>query len=240
MTDQSIFDEGEGSQNQPESTSNDTPSGVDQLLAGIVNAEGKQKYASIEEALKGAAAAQEHISRLETENTQFKQKVEKSTTLQDVLEAMKPREDNGEEVKSSAPELNEDMLAQLLEKVVEKKESETAKRSNAQTVAAKFKELHGEDAEAKYLEAAASVGMSKAQINSLAASNPTAVFKLLGVDTKQEVKPSGLSSSVNPSTFQQKPNEMPKFDPMRPAKNAALEKWRASAKITNERLGLDN
>ena len=240
MTDQSIFGEGEGSQDTPAPISKEEPQVVDQLLAGIVNAEGKQKYATIEEALKGAANAQEHISRLEQENSTFKQEVEKSTTLQDVLEAMKPKPEaqEGGDEKPATPALDEGVLAQLLEKVVERKETESTLKANAATVANKFRELHGDQAEAKYLEAAASVGMSKADINKLAATSPQAVFAMLGVDTKKE-QASGFKSSVSASEFQQKPNLAPKFDPMQPSPNSAVAKWREVSKATNERLGVD-
>ena len=238
MTDQSIFNnDDEGSQAPEASGKNEQVPAVDQLLGSIVNAEGKQKYASIEEALKGLNAAQEHISRLENENNQFKQKVEKSTTLQDVLDAMKPQKE-GEPAKAT-PSLDEDKLAELLERVVERKETVSTQKTNAATVAAKFRELHGEHAETKYYEAAASIGMSKVEINTLAAKNPTAVFAMLGINSKQApVK--GMQSSANPATFSQKTNDMPKFDPMRPAPNSTLEKWKKSTGVTSERLGLDN
>jgi hypothetical protein len=237
MTDQSIFDNGDGSQNPPASNSNEDPQAVDQLLASIVNAEGKQKYASVEEALKGAVNAQEHISRLETENTQFKQKVEKSTTLQDVLDAMKPSESEGE---SKPPaELDEGKIAELLEKVVERKDTVASQKANATKVADTFRKLHGEEAEAKYYEAAAAVGMDKVAINTLAASNPTAVFAMLGVDAEKEKPAGSMKSTVNPAEFQQKETEMPLFDPTKPAENSSLKAWKASAKLTNERLGLE-
>jgi hypothetical protein len=236
MTDQSIFAEGGASQEQAPAGNNDQVPAVDQLLGSIVNAEGKQKYASVEEALKGLSSAQEHISRLEQENTTFKQETEKSTTLQDVLNAMKPQPEG--DVAPAANQIDEATIAQLLEKVVERKDTATTQKANAASVATKFRELHGEQAEAKYYEAAANIGMSKGDINSLAASNPTAVFAMLGVNAKQETPRGSLNGSINPSEFQQKPQEMPKFDPMKPAVNSALEKFRATKAATNARLGI--
>jgi hypothetical protein len=240
MTDQSIFADGNASQEPAPASNNDSVPAVDQLLGSIVNADGKQKYATAEDLVKGFSSAQEHISRLEQENTSFKQEVEKSTTLQDVLEAMKPKSE-GEP--APAANLDEGVLAQLLEKVVdrnmESRDTATAQKTNASTVASKFRELHGEQAEAKYYEAAASIGMSKSDINTLAASNPTAVFAMLGVDAKQEAPKVNLNGSVSPAEFQQKPSEMPKFDPMKPAVNSTLDKWRKVAAATNERLGIE-
>ena len=93
MTDQSIFNNDAPSTPAEVSQSgNEQASAADQLLGAIVNSEGKQKYGTIEDALKATAAAQEHIRRLEEENTSFRQKVEESTTLQAVLDAVKPRE----------------------------------------------------------------------------------------------------------------------------------------------------
>ena len=240
MTDQSIFDDNTASPEPVSSGEGSQVPAVDQLLGSITNAEGKQKYSNVEEALKGLSAAQEHIRRLEQENTEFKQKVEKSTTLQDVLEAMKPapanQEGNGE---PATPALDEGVLAELLEKVVEQRETVTVQKTNAATVANKFKELYGEEARTKYYEAAASVGLGQAEIDALAAKSPSAVFTMLGVEAKSTPQRGSVKSSVSTEGFEQKPKELPKFNPMQPSKNSTLEKWQAVVKETNSRLGIE-
>lgn len=236
MTDQSIFNQTEATPQESASEGVKEISGVDQLLAGITNAEGNQKYATIEDALKGLNSAQEHISRLEQENTTFKQGVEKSTTLQDVLNAMKPQE--SEAAPTSAPTLDEGTIAELLEKVVERRDTASAQKSNASKVANKFQEVHGEEAEAKYYAAAAEVGFSKMEINRLSASNPTAVLKLLGVTAETGTVKPALRSDVTAASFAGNETEKPKFNPFQPSANSALDKWKKSAEVTNKRLGL--
>ena len=239
MTDQSIFNNDDQNSQSDGGQGNDDKPAADQLLGAIVNADGKQKYATVEEALKGAASAQEHISRLETENTTFKQESEKSTTLQSVLDALKPQAGGEDPNKDVAPQLDADTLSQLLEGVVSKRETVSTQKQNTTTVASKFKELHGGEAEAKYYEAAASEGFSREQINGLAASNPSAVFKLLGVDAKKDTPAGSLKGDVNAGDFEKKAEELPRFNPMGGGNNPQLEAFRKSKAATNKRLGIE-
>lgn len=239
MTDQSIFNndnsspQGEGDQGKNE------PTPADQLLSEIVNSEGKQKYGSVEEALKGLGNAQEHIRRLEEENSDFKQGAEKSATLQDVLDAMKP--DQGEPSSNEeVAQLGEGDIAKVLEDMLAKRETASSQKANTTKVANKFVEVHGaEEAEAKYYEAAASLGFSKAEINELSARNPDAVFKMLGVNAEKEPTPNSLKGDVNAGEFNQQKPDAPRFNPFQPGPNSDLAAWRKSKEQTNSRLELD-
>lgn len=237
MIDPSIFNNGdEGSQSQSGQGNNDDAT-ADQLLSAIVNSDGKQKYATVEEALKGAAAAQEHIGRIEEENTVFKQGAEKSTTLQDVLDAMKPKEGEGEKEPTPA-QLNKADVAEMLTGILEKRDTAATAKTNTTSVATKFKELHGEEAEAKYYEAAAGMGFSREEINRLAASNPTAVYKVLGVDVEKEQPDLALRSDVNSGEFSKEQPKPQRFNPFNGGANPQLEAFRKSAAATKERLGV--
>ena len=241
MTDQSIFNNGEQSTPAEASQSgNEQASAADQLLGAIVNSEGKQKYASVEDALKATAAAQEHIRRLEEENTTFRQEVEKSTTLQSVLDAMKPREESEPAPAEPTSSIGEDDVAQLLEGMLNKRETEATAKANVSKVTSAFVEKHGVEAEAKYYESASALGFTNSEINELAARNPAAVFKMLGIDDKPAPVANPLRSSVGAGNLSDNKPQQPTFNPFQGGTSPSVEAFRKSKAATNERLGLDN
>ncbi len=235
MTDQSIFDtDGTPAPQEGDQGKNDQPT-ADQLLGKIVNAEGKPKYDSVEAAINGLAAAQEHISRLESENSDFKSKVDKSNTLQDVMDALKPQGE--QEPKGEAPQLDEATLAALLEKVVDSKTAQSTAQANAALVADTFTESFGDQAEVEYYKQAEAEGFTRAEINQLAATKPAAVLKLLDVKVKKQ--PVGLKTDATPAAFNQSDEGPAKFDPFKPAPNSALATFREVREATNKRLGVE-
>ena len=239
MSDHSIFNNDEQSTPAEASQSgNEQASAADQLLGAIVNSEGKQKYASVEDALKATAAAQEHIRRLEEENTTFRQEVEKSTTLQSVLDAMKPREESEPVAPTSS--IGEDDVAQLLEGMLNKRETEATAKANVSKVTSAFVEKHGVEAEAKYYESASALGFTNSEINELAARNPAAVFKMLGIDDKPAPVANPLRSSVGAGNLSDNKPQQPTFNPFQGGTSPSVEAFRKSKAATNERLGLDN
>ena len=241
MTDQSIFNNDEPSTPAEASQSgNEQASAADQLLSAIVNSEGKQKYGTVEDALKATAAAQEHIRRLEEENTSFRQKVEESTTLQAVLDAVKPREESAPAPAEPTSSIGEDDVAQLLEGMLNKRETEATAKSNVSKVTSAFVEKHGVEAEAKYYESATALGFTNSEINELAARNPAAVFKMLGIDDKPAPVANPLRSSVGAGNLSDNKPQQPTFNPFQGGTSPSVEAFRKSKAATNERLGLDN
>ena len=241
MTDQSIFNNDEPSTPAEASQSgNEQASAADQLLSAIVNSEGKQKYGTVEDALKATAAAQEHIRRLEEENTTFRQEVEKSTTLQSVLDAMKPREESASAPAEPTSSIGEDDVAQLLEGMLNKRETEATAKSNVSKVTSAFVEKHGVEAEAKYYESATALGFTNSEINELAARNPAAVFKMFGIDDKPAPVAKPLRSSVGAGNLSDNKPQQPTFNPFQGGTSPSVEAFRKSKAATNERLGLDN
>jgi hypothetical protein len=233
MSDQdNIFNKDEtGSQSPDQTAQANTQDGLDQLLQSIQNEQGAPKYKSAEDALTALKASQEHIARLEAENTEFKAKSTENATLQSVLDAVKPQGDG-----DTAPTLDEAAVASLVESIVTQRDTAKTQTSNTQSVAGKFVELYGDKGEAEFYEQAAAKGLDRTWINQLAATNPDAVFKVLGIEKK--TKPNAMSQSFNTSSQEPQPSQPKKFNPFVPSENSALDKWRQTVKATNERLGI--
>ena len=156
--------------------------------------EGK-KYKSAEDALKSVPHAQEHIKTLEEEMAQLKEELTKRKTTEELLDELKsgnqPMEDTPQGV-----ELDQDRIMQLVNQTIEQKEKQSKAKQNAQTVASKFTEQYGAQAESAYNQIAKDAGLTVEQLNNLAATSPNVVMKLAGFETKST--PVGKpSSSIN-------------------------------------------
>lgn len=156
--------------------------------------EGK-KYKSAEDALRSVPHAQEHIKTLEDEMAQLKEELTKRKTAAELLDEMK----SGIQPTEATPqgvEFDQDRLMQLVNQTIEQKEQQSKAKQNADTVASKFTEQYGAEAEVAYNKIAQEAGLTVQQLNNLAATSPNVVMKLAGFDTKST--PVGkTSSSVN-------------------------------------------
>jgi len=156
--------------------------------------EGK-KYKSAEDALKSVPHAQEHIKTLEEEMAQLKEELTKRKTAAELLDEMK----SGIQPTEATPqgvEFDQDRLMQLVNQTIEQKEQQSKAKQNASTVASKFTEQYGTEAEVAYNKIAQEAGLTVQQLNNLAATSPNVVLKLAGFETKPT--PIGkTSSSVN-------------------------------------------
>lgn len=170
---------------------------VDQLLAGITNAEGKQKYDSVEKALEGTVAAQQHIAKLEAEADKLREAAVAAKGVDDILSAIQakgqPDPAPAAPAPVSAPELDTDKIDAYLNT----REQEKIEAANSKTVTDKLTALYGEKASETFYSKASEIGMDKAAINTLAKTNPKAVYKLLGItdtNTPLPAKPVPMST----------------------------------------------
>ena len=156
--------------------------------------EGK-KYKSAEDALKSVPHAQEHIKTLEEEMALLKEELTRRKTAEELLDEMKSGI-QPTEVTPQGVEIDQDRLMQLVTQTIEQKEQQSKAKQNAQTVASKFTEQYGAQAEEAYNKIAQEAGLTVQQLNNLAATSPNVVMKLAGFETKST--PVGKpSSSIN-------------------------------------------
>lgn len=191
MADQSIFDNNQNPQATPV-TSTSTPSPADKLqdlLSQIKNENGEQKYKTVEDALVGLSHSQAFIktlreekSALEAQFNEVKPVAEKVTELERVvLELTKP----SQQAPTSASPLSEDAVAKLVETTLTKRQQEEIAKKNLTSVVDVVKQEFGDKAEEVFYSKAAEIGLSRAEINSLAARTPQAALKLIGVSGRQ-------------------------------------------------------
>jgi hypothetical protein len=156
--------------------------------------EGK-KYSSAEEALRSVPHAQQHIKTLEEEMAQLKEELSKRKTTQELLDEIKsgvtPVENTTQEVG-----LNQDKIMEMVNQTLKQNEAKQTAKQNAATVANKFTQQYGAEAEEVYGRLATELNLTTSQLNDLATRSPNVVLKLAGFNSSTS-NVSRPTSSVN-------------------------------------------
>lgn len=164
-----------------------------------------KKYASVDDALKSVPHAQKHISTLEEELAVVKAELVKRRTTEDLLTELRATSGNANENQQVQNNITPEELQKIVKQTIEQNNQQGIAESNTQKVVAAFTEKFGEKAEAMFITIAQESGISIASLNKLAATSPTAVMKLAGLETKKidqiVTKPTGTinTQTLNPN-----------------------------------------
>lgn len=224
MTDQSIFGNGQTEQNTQQterpSVENTTQSqnGLSHLLSAIKNEKGETKYGTVEDALKGAAHAQElilknhselsnlrsELQKLREENAEYKGAVNAMTSFNQPSQPAsqsQPAKENGSD------EVN---LEELVSNVIKRREEGQTAEANIRSVATALKEKFGDKAEEHFYQKASELGLTKQAMNQLAAQSPKAILAYFEGKQAQNINPT--QTSVNSAAI----STPPAYDPKAP------------------------
>lgn len=241
MSDQDLF---EGDKDKPVTPVTPEPGKEPQsidytsMLSVIVNQEGKPKYSTVEDALKGAAHAQAHIAKLEQEMADLKAKSESAKKIEDLIGVLEAKKGDTPPTSQEPTKVDPADIQKIVQDVLQDVNTKATREQNVKTVTSVFKKLYNEKASETLYGKAEDLGMSKADINSLIASNPKAALKLLGVDDKQVSTVDSISTSVNPNHLQGKPPEKPKSVMGYTSEKDMTASWLATKLRTYEKLGI--
>ena len=174
----------------------------DHLLTGLQNAQGEQKYATIEHAFDGFAAAQQHIAKLEVEAIALKEQAAKAKSVEDILAAVQSQGQPApapvvEATPVSTPEVD---IASLVQSTIAQNEKTKTEEANRTAVITKAKEAFGDKASELFYSKAAALGMTQEAINSLAGTSPQAVYNILGLSGPTPQAPQ--IAGINTESFQ--------------------------------------
>ena len=222
----------------PAATQSEDPNAT--LLEMILNEQGQKKYNTVQDALKGAAHAQAYIANLKQELADAKRladeavsakaaKDELERTVQDLLN----RQSSNSPASTTLPAtLDPDKIAELVEQTLSRKSIAEQAKANQGAVVAKLTEVFGAEAEAKYKEAAAELGLSTQALDEMAAKSPKAVLKALGVADKTGAQTPSFAppqSAVNTAGFQPHQDSLVKRNSNTVAIGATTEDLNAEA-----------
>lgn len=177
------------------------------LLGSIKNEQGMQKYATIEEALKGLANAQDYIPQVKTqlsakeqEAAELRAELDKRKSLEEMIAALQPKQPEVPVVEpTSQPSqgLSPEAVQQLVMQQLSQAKVKETQDSNISKVRSALVSKYGEKAQEVATARASALGMSMEQLSSLSASSPDAVLALLDASSAPVSTGAPVRSSVH-------------------------------------------
>ena len=193
--DTSIFNQGQSQETPaPQNTQQGVPPAqpnddLSTLLGAIRNERGEQKYRTVQDALTALQHSQEYIPELsqklkqqEQELAEAKAAAARVVELERVVQSLTEAKPHTETPSQSG--LSEEQVAAQVVRILSEQGKKKVAEDNVATVVNTVKKVYGDKAESVFYGRAQELGMSVDQFNSLAASTPKAVLKLLGLEDK--------------------------------------------------------
>jgi hypothetical protein len=165
-----------------------------------------KKYASLEDALKSVPHAQKHIATLEQEVAAVKVELEKRQTIAEIFEEIKRTGLPTAATQTAANSgLTPEEITNLISQTLTKNQEQANRKVNEQKVTTAFTEKFGAKAEEVFINLAKEAGLPISYLNDMAATSPTAVLKLAGIETKPSTvqRPTGTVNIASLDNNQQ-------------------------------------
>jgi len=168
------------------------PTGGDDKPSFDFIGEGK-KYATTDDALKSIPFAQQHIATIEKENAELKKRLDDSSKLDEVLDALKSSGDTGMGQEDVTEQTGQPDIKETIRTVLRQEQIENVARENVAVVDSKMKEIYGADKAAGVVEDKAnSLGLTVEDLQQIASRSPTAFFEMFQTkegDTTNSIEP---------------------------------------------------
>lgn len=244
MTEQSVFEPTPAAVVPQPTAEPVTPAAnpADQLLSMVVNDQGQPKYNSMEDAIKGLVASQQHIAKIETENATLRQASTEAKSVDDILAAVQASKGEQEPAQPAAPttpQVTEDDIAKLIGNSLDQRAVQEKVSGNVSTVTARMQELFGDKAEETFYAKASEKGLDRETINSIAGKSPQAVFDLFGIESATSpATPAPTHTSVFGSPGNNEPAKAKSAMGYITTKEL-LDSWNATGAATRKRLGIE-
>lgn len=244
MTD-SLFSEEPKQPETPAPSSNDP---LADLLSGIRNENGEQKYRDVETALAALKSSQAFIEQLKREKreiedkfTQTKADLERMGTIDDYVKRLQTNPAATEPPKETPKgegSLSEEQVARMLDQRLTEREQRSMELANLQRVEAELKQAHGDNAVAFIRQKAQELGMTVPDLQAIAKRTPAAALQLLGAAPGKPNAPS--QSSMYPPRKVDDDNPMPQFEKGVTAggitSKELVDRWKSVGAYTHKRL----
>jgi hypothetical protein len=206
MTDQSVFQTNTPPEQTPAPEASQTPevkqestpapavNPYEDLLKGIVTEDGRQKYATVSDAINALPHAQSHISKLEQENSAMREQLEKAKGVDEVLQQL----NKGQAQETpSVQGLDEATAAKLFQQMLAETEEKGRIEANLHDADAAMRDKFGDKAKDVMAAKAQELGVGAEFMKSMAAESPAAFKQLFGIDKKGPQGSGHVTSSIN-------------------------------------------
>lgn len=252
MRDHSIFND---NSNQPDQTGNQggnstppnsQPNDATTLLMSIKNENGEPKYKTVEEGLKALQHSQTFIEQLKREKAtadaeaaSLREKADKITELERTVQELIKGNTNQSPGATTPQTIDEASIAALVERTLTENQKKAVREQNLSNVVRTLEEKFGTEASEKFYSKAQELGLSKAEMNELAAKSPIAVVQLFGLNVNQKQSQAApTTSSFNTSVLDVSKNTDIKANPKSTLVGATtheiMEESRAAKRMVDE------
>lgn len=164
------------------------------LLKGITTEDGRQKYATVSDAINALPHAQTHIAKLELEATAMREQLAKAQSVEDVVNQLKQAQPTDNPPQGG---LTEQSVAELVQLGLQQHEVQAVKNSNLLDVNNAMIEKFGDKAKDVMQSRSAELGMSVDMLRTLAEETPAAYKQLFGLGSVKQTVTNHLESTVN-------------------------------------------
>lgn len=189
--------------------------------------EGK-KYASVDKALEALPHAQEHISKIERENAEMREKLAEAIAVEEVYKKLTESFNRPDGVTPPAAGLDEASIDALLERKLAEKDALTIANANTQRVKDALIAKFGEKAQEVYETKAKELGVSVQFLNDVVKKSPKAAEELFGIKGK-EAAPASSTPGINTATLNTNRHpQQPSAKVQGSSTEALVAAWRAA------------
>ena len=202
---------------------------VETLLMAIKNENGEQKYATVEDALKGLEHSQKFIEQLKNETAELRGKQKAQDELVELFRSKAPAQEE-EEAKLEPPSVT-GMTAEEVVALLEKREAAKTHTSNMERVKNVLKEKYGAEYAKRLKEKTDQLGLQPELVDEIARNTPDALFKMFGIDAQPVQK--ATVGGANSQAFNQERAEPKRFNARESAISPDVLKWRDVEKRVN-------
>lgn len=172
----------------PETKVDPEVSELEQLLQGIKDHTGRQKYNDPATAINALGHSQEHIQTLEAEKRALQEQLEAlqadlqaRQSVEDALSNALNNQQDPQEAATTAQPLDQAALEQMVANLLQQQQRQSAAATNRTEFESKLKETYGQEFTAKVEARAAELGVPVQNVVSLAETSPKAALAMLGV-----------------------------------------------------------
>jgi len=197
----SVFNQETDQSQQEQKEQPNSNEALNTLLASIRNEKGEQKYASVEEALKGTLNAQQFISTLKQEKTALEQELSARQSVADALKALSTKDTNGDADQRTA--FNPEDIKALVDQQLNAYKSKSQEEQNEEKCSKALESKYGDKAASVLKETATKLGRTPAELRTLAAKDPALFMGLFHGEIQRDTNP--MVGGKNSLGFQSNP-----------------------------------
>lgn len=157
-----------------------------------------KKFKTVEDLAKGKVMSDRFIEQLQKENEDFRSELKTRITLEEFMTKVNsgattqntdPANNQNQASEKQPSALTPEQLEQLLDKKLQERESANSARQNLNVVKQRLQDTFGPNYVTKLDEEARNLGLTRDFLNQLAATQPNALFRILGVDGQKGQEP---------------------------------------------------